>query len=136
MKKKRGRKNKKLVIAGEVLTVVYRHAYSNCAEGQSTEIGDSIEESEGVEVWQLRHEELDKAKNNDTIWQLECVSIRVVGHIKSLQTYSLSLQTAAICAAEETQPCPCMGLTSDSCGFHRQVHDPSSMAYKFCMLVA
>ena len=36
-----------------LLTCMYRHPHSNCREGQSAEVGESIEEPEGVQIWQL-----------------------------------------------------------------------------------
>ena len=75
------------------LTVMYGHAYSNCGEGHSAKVRQGIEESEGVEIWQLRHKKLNKTKSDDAIWELECFSIRVVCYKQSLQpTHSCMLR--------------------------------------------
>ena len=61
------------------------HAYSNCRKGHGAKVGHGIEEPEGVQIWQLRHEKLDKSKSDDAVRELERFSIRIVQYIQSLQ---------------------------------------------------
>lgn len=57
------------------------HAHSYRREGEGTDVGDTIQESEGVQIGQLRHEKLEEAKSDDGVGELVCVSVRVVGLI-------------------------------------------------------
>ena len=60
---------------------MYGHSHSNCREGQSAKVGHSVQKSERVEIWQLRHQELDEAESDDAVWELILVSFRVVSYI-------------------------------------------------------
>ena len=69
---------------GGGLTCMYGHAHSYCREGEGADIGDTVQKSEGVQIWELRHEELEEAESDDAVGELVRVSFRVVGLIQSL----------------------------------------------------